>query len=282
MKKMESNDLGVSDAQHDEESEKVLTSKDITKLAYRTVLLQASFNYERMQAGGWLLTQLPCLEKIYKDDKEGLAAAMTDNLEFINTSPHIVGFLNGLLIAMEEAHEDRQTIKGIKVALFPPLAGIGDAIFWFTLLPILAGICSSMAIEGNPVGPALFLAVYIALFVLRGFWTHLGYNLGSKAVDVLKEASGKISKAATVLGCTVIGGLIASYVKIALVATVPITDSVSLDIQTGFLDKIFPNILSFGYVFLLYYLLKKKQANPVVLILATFVLAIFFSFLGIL
>ena len=98
---MESNDLGVSDAQHDEESEKVLTSKDITKLAYRTVLLQASFNYERMQAGGWLLTQLPCLEKIYKDDKEGLAAAMTDNLEFINTSPHIVGFLNGLLIAMD-------------------------------------------------------------------------------------------------------------------------------------------------------------------------------------
>lgn len=264
------------------DTDHVLTHADITRLAYRTVFLQASFNYERMQSGGWLLTQLPCLEKIYKDDKEGLAAAMTDNLEFINTSPHIVGFLNGLLIAMEEAHEDRQTIRSLKVALFPPIAGVGDAIFWFTLLPILAGICSSMAMEANPVGPILFFAVYLTLFLIRPVWAHMGYNLGTKAVDMLKEATGRISKAATILGCTVIGGLIASYVSITIVAEVPITDTTSLNIQTDFLDKIFPNILSFGYVFLLYWLLKKKQANPVVLILGTFILAIVLSFFGIL
>ncbi|WP_244049080.1 PTS galactosamine transporter subunit IID [Fannyhessea vaginae] len=260
----------------------VLTNADITKLAYRTVLLQAGFNYERMQAAGWLLTQLPCLKKIYKDDKEQLAAAMSDNLEFINTSPHIVGFLNGLLIAMEEAHENRSTIKGLKVALFPPIAGVGDAIFWFTLLPILAGICSSMALEGNPTGPVLFFLVYLALFLIRPLWTHLGYNLGTKAVSMLSDASLHISKAATVLGCTVIGGLIASYVHITLLCEVPINDTVTLNIQKDFLDKIFPNLLPFGYVFLLYFLLTKKRANPIVLIVITFVLAIVLSFFGIL
>lgn len=262
--------------------QKILTKSDITKLAYRTVFLQAGFNYERMQAAGWLLTQLPFLKKIYKDDKEGLAQSMSDNLEFINTSPHVVGFLNGLLLAMEEAHEDRNTIKGLKVALFPPIAGVGDAIFWFTLLPILAGICSSMALEANPVGPILFFLVYLALFLIRPLWAHMGYDLGTKAVSMLRDVSSRVSKAATVLGCTVIGGLIASYVHITLLVEVPINDAVTLNIQKDFLDKIFPNLLPFGYVFLLYYLLVKKRVNPIVLIIVTFVLSIALSFFGIL
>ncbi|MDD6369282.1 MAG: PTS system mannose/fructose/sorbose family transporter subunit IID, partial [Galactobacillus timonensis] len=36
------------------ETNRVLTDKDITKLGIRSSLLQASFNYERMQAGGFL------------------------------------------------------------------------------------------------------------------------------------------------------------------------------------------------------------------------------------
>ncbi len=103
-----------------ESKNKVLEKKDITRLAFDSLFLQASFNYERMQAGGFLVSQLPALKKIYKDDKEGLAASMRDNLEFINTHPNLVGFLMGLLISMEEAGEDRNTIKGLKVALFAP------------------------------------------------------------------------------------------------------------------------------------------------------------------
>ena len=113
-----------------------ISKKDITRLGFRSSLLQASFNYERMQAGGFTWAMLPILKKIYKDDKPGLSAAMKDNLEFINTHPNLVGFLMGLLISMEEKGESRDTIKGLKVALFGPIAGIGDAIFWFTLLPI--------------------------------------------------------------------------------------------------------------------------------------------------
>lgn len=73
----------------------------------------------------------------------------------------------GLLISMEEKGENRDTIKGLKVALFGPIAGIGDAIFWFTLLPIMAGICSSFASQGNLLGPILFFAVYLLIFPAR-------------------------------------------------------------------------------------------------------------------
>ncbi len=91
-----------------------ISKKDITRLGFRSSLLQASFNYERMQAGGFTWAMLPILKKIYKDDKPGLSAAMKDNLEFINTHPNLVGFLMGLLISMEEKGENRDTIKGLQ------------------------------------------------------------------------------------------------------------------------------------------------------------------------
>lgn len=264
------------------DKERVLTKKDITALGFRSSFLQASFNYERMQAGGFTLAQLPALKKIYQDDKQGLADAMTDNLEFINTHPNLVGFLMGLLVSLEEAKENRATIKGLKVALFAPLAGIGDAIFWFTFLPIIAGISASMAMEGSVVGPILFFAFYVGVFFMRIVWTHLGYNLGTKAISVIKDQSAVIGKAATVLGVTVMGGLIASYVNIRVVTEIVVNEAKTVNVQADFFDKVFPKILSFGYVFLMYYFLKKKQVSPVILIIFTFVLSIVLSFVGIL
>ena len=238
------------------ETERILTKKDINRLAFDSVLLQAAFNYERMQGCGFLLSQLPALKKIYKDDKEGLSGAMVDNLEFINTHPNLVGFLTGLLISMEEAHEDRSTIRSLKVALFPALAGIGDAFFWFTLLPIVAGISSSLAMEGNIMGPLLFFLVYVLIFAMRWFWTHLGYDLGVKAVSKIQATSTLLSHAASVLGCTVIGGLIASYVSLNVQTEIHISDANIVNLQTDFFDKIFPNILPFAYVFFMYWLLN--------------------------
>jgi len=260
----------------------IVTKKDITRLGLRSSLLQSSFNYERMQAGGFTWAMVPLLKKIYKDDPQGLSAAMKDNLEFINTHPNFVGFLMGLLISMEEKKEDRGIIKGLKVALFGPIAGIGDALFWFTLLPIMAGVCSSFASQGSLLGPILFFAVYFAVFCLRIGWTHIGYTLGIKAIDRIKENSQIISKAATILGVTVIGGLIASYVHINVVSEIAIDSTHSVAIQKDFFDKIFPNILPMGYTLLMYYLLRTKKMHPVVLIGVTFVLAIVMSALGIL
>ena len=250
------------------ESKKVLTRKDITKLGLMSSFLQASFNYERMQAGGFTVAQLPFLKKIYKNDKKAISDAMSDNLEFINTHPNLVGFLMGLLISLEENNEDRSIIKGLKVALFETLEGIGDAIFWFTLLPIVAGISASFAMEGSVLGPIIFFTVYLIVFILRIAWTHLGYNLGVKAIDKIKHNSKVIGKAATVLGVTVIGGLIASYVKINVLTNIVVNESKTVSLQTDFFDKIFPNILPLGYTLLMYF--------------STFIMSILLSFVGIL
>lgn len=91
-----------------------------------------------------------------------------------------------------------------------------------------------------------------------------------------------ISKAATILGVTVIGGLIASYIKISVLTEIPINAQKTVFIQKDFFDKIFPNILPMGYALLMFYLLKKKKVSPITLIFVTFVLAILLSFLGVL
>lgn len=263
------------------ESKRVLSKRDLTKLAFRSLFLQASFNYERMQAAGWTYSMLPSLQKIHKNDDKKLSESMEDNMEFINTHPNLVGFLMGLLLSLEEKNEDRALIKGLKIALFAPLAGIGDALFWFTLLPIVAGISASFAMQGSILGPLIFFLVYIGVFVLRVFWTHLGYELGTSAIEKIKTSSQSISKSATILGSTVIGGLIAAYVQITVLSEVKINKENTISLQTDFFDMIFPNILPLTFTLILFYFLKKKKVSPVWLIVVTFTLAIVLSGLGV-
>ncbi len=130
--------------------------KTINKKVWRSLNLQASFNYERMQAAGWLYCILPGLEKIHTD-KDDLAASMEHNLEFFNTHPFLVTFVMGIVLSLEQQKTDINTIRAVRVAAMGPLGGIGDAIFWFTLVPIAAGITANMAIGGSIAGTILML-----------------------------------------------------------------------------------------------------------------------------
>lgn len=262
-------------------SENKLTIKDIDKMSLRSAYLQSAFNYTRMQGNGWAHSVIPTLKKIYKDDEEGFKEAMKDHSTFINTAPPIVSFLMGLLMSLEENKENRVLINSIKVALFGPLAGIGDAIFWFTLLPIVAGISASFAMQGNIIGPIIMFVVYIGLFFARIPMGRLGYKMGSKSISKLKSVSKYITESATILGVTVIGGLVASYIHITVLTKIPVADGHFIGLQEDFFDKIFPNLLPLGYTFLMLYLIKKK-ISPVILIVLTFAGAILGSLLGVL
>lgn len=261
--------------------ERVLTEQDITNVAVRSVLNQAGFNYERMQSLGFTAAMVPALKKVYKNDKKKLVEATKDNLEFINTHNVLVPFLMSLMLSLQESGEDLEVVKKIKVSLFGPMAGIGDAIFWFTVLPITAGITSSLAQDGSILGPIIFFLVFLGAFLLRIPLAHIGYNTGVKAVGAIRANIERVSRAASILGVTVLGALIAAYVRISVLPTVDLGGGNVVSIQTSFFDKIFPNILPFGFTFLMLYFVRKK-ANPVVLITMTILLSILLSIVGIL
>lgn len=153
-----------------------LDKKTLNKMVWRSLFLQSSFNYERMQAGGWLYGILPGLEKIHTN-KDDLSASMEHNLEFFNTHPFLVTFVMGIVLSLEQQKADIPTIRAVRVAAMGPLGGIGDALFWLTLVPITAGLTANMAINGSLMGPILFLLIFnIAQFAVRYFLMHKSYE----------------------------------------------------------------------------------------------------------
>ena len=51
-----------------------LSKKDRLAVAWRSTFIQGSWNYERMQNGGWAFSMIPAIKKLYKTKEERSAA----------------------------------------------------------------------------------------------------------------------------------------------------------------------------------------------------------------
>ena len=158
---MASNEFVVPERYEDLTPAPNVDQKTLNRMALRSCWLQSSFNYETMQSGGWLFAMIPGLEKVHTN-KNDLAASMYHNLDFINTHPFLVTFVMGIVLSLEQNKVDTQTIRAVRISAASPLGGIGDALFWLTLVPITAGITSNMALEGNIIAPIIFLVIFNA------------------------------------------------------------------------------------------------------------------------
>ncbi|WP_369903633.1 PTS system mannose/fructose/sorbose family transporter subunit IID [Bacillus manliponensis] len=266
------NNTSSPDYYQDGATKQVLNKKDLNKMVWRSLLLQASFNYERMQSAGWLYSILPGLKKIHKN-KHDLSESMKSHMEFFNTHPFLVNIIMGIVLALEEKKQNRNTIRAIRVAMMGPLGGIGDALFWLTLLPICVGIGASLGQDGNPMGALIFLLIFNAVhFALRFGLMHYGYSAGTNAISSLKENTKKIAHAASIVGLTVVGALIASFVKLESSLVIH-AGKAEIALQKDLLDKVMPNLLPLAYTLLMYYLLK-KGFSPVKLIIITVIIGI--------
>ena len=99
----------------DQQPADTLDKKTLNKMVWRSLNLQGSFNYERMQAAGWLYGIIPGLKKIHKNDDD-LAASMSHNMEFFNTHPFLVTFVMGIILSLEQNKVDIPTIRAVRVA----------------------------------------------------------------------------------------------------------------------------------------------------------------------
>lgn len=215
-----------------------LTKKDRMSIAFRHQFLQGSWNYERMQNGGWCYTIIPAIKKLYPDKKDRIAA-LKRHLEFYNTHPYVSAPVMGVTLALEEemangTQIDDQSIQGVKIGMMGPLAGVGDPVFWFTLRPILGALGASLALSGNIVGPLLFFFVWnIIRMGFMWYTQELGYKVGN---SIGKDLSGgvlkKITQGASILGMFIIGSLVQRWVSISfkpIVSKVTQSDGAFID-----------------------------------------------------
>lgn len=264
-----------------------LDNKTLNRMAWRSMQLQACFNYERMQSAGWLWAILPGLEKIHTN-KDDLATSMTHNMDFLNTHPFIVTFVMGIVLSMEQQKMDIQTIRSVRISTAAPLGGIGDALFWMSLVPIVAGMTAQMAIDGSIIGPILyFIFIFGVEMALRYGLLYWSYNMGTKAITAMTKYAKEFTHAASVLGVFIVGALIANYgggTKLGIsvpngetaaeveklvvdgkeVVTETVTEMqpVFINIQDYF-DKVLPCLIPLLLTLLCFFLIKKKGWTPV-------------------
>ena len=276
---------------------KPLTKAVLNKMVWRSLNLQASFNYERMQAAGWLWSILPGLEAIHTN-KDDLSIAMTHNLEFFNTHPFLVTFVMGIVLSMEQQKADINSIRAVRVAAMGPLGGIGDALFWFTLVPITAGITANMAISGNLAGPIIYFLITFGVQMALRYWLmYWSYDMGTKAIEVLTANAREFTHAASMLGVFVVGALTCNYGATKLGMVIPNGQTaekvkqlviengnivekeveklkdVNIDIQ-AMLDGILPALIPLGLTLMCYFLIKKKSWSPTKCIMLLLVIGI--------
>lgn len=203
-----------------------LTKKDRFSVAWRHQFLQGSWNYERMQNGGWCYSIIPAIKRLYPK-KEDQIAALERHMAFYNTHPYVSAPVMGVTLALEEdrangAPVDDEAIQGVKVGMMGPLAGVGDPAFWFTLRPILGAMGASLALSGNIMGPILFFVLWnVIRFAFIWYTQEFGYKVGTEITkDLSGGLLGKITSGASILGMFIIGALVQRWVNVSFTPVV--------------------------------------------------------------
>ena len=203
-----------------------LSAADRKKVWWRHQFLQGSWNYERMQNGGWCYSMIPAIKKLYTN-KDDQIAALKRHLEFYNTHPYVSSPVIGVTLALEEerangAPVDDVAIQGVKVGMMGPLAGVGDPVFWFTVRPILGALGASIAMGGSVLGPILFFVLWNVIRMAFEWYTQeFGYKVGSSiAKDLSGGLMGKVTEGASILGMFIIGSLVERWVSISFTPVV--------------------------------------------------------------
>lgn len=178
----------------------------------RSFLVQAGWNYDRMQHLGFAFAMLPALRRIHTG--EALKAAAQRHLEYFNTHPYLAPALIGASIPLEievsRAMRRPDEVTSFKNGIMGSYGAIGDSFFWAALRPLGAVIAIALILVGmGAFGPLVFVLGYDAIaLAVRAFGFFKGAALGPIVVAKLARldfmgATRRIKLAsATVAGLT--------------------------------------------------------------------------------
>ncbi|MFQ1012021.1 PTS system mannose/fructose/sorbose family transporter subunit IID [Gilliamella apicola] len=253
----------------------LITKKDLMRTFWRSFTAEWSWNYERQMNLGYSFAIRPALEKIYSQKPEQLTTAYQRHLEFYNVTPWLVTFPLGISIAMEEQNAlnddfDESSINDVKVALMGPLSGLGDSFFWGTLRVIATGIGTSLAMQGNILGPLLFLLIFnVPAILARYYGLFVGYNIGASFIEKVQKTGlmDKLSYGASILGLSVVGAMVATMVTLNMPLTIGSGEE-EKSLQAIF-DGIVPQILPLLFTLFIFLLDRKGlKAHWILLMIA--------------
>ena len=273
--------VNTEHTQDNQEKYKV-TKRDLRRTAARYNFMACNiFNYESQMGPAIAWAMAPVLRKIYKNDEEYKAAL--NNHFYYNSTTVMSSVILGATLAIEEKDgiQAKETVQSLKTSLMGPFAGVGDTLVWVLWPTIMGSISGYMAQQGNPLGAIVWLLCNIAFWFVKSKMFEVGYTSGTKLITNLGKKLSVFTEAASIMGLSVVGALIATSVKMTTALQFKVGE-VQLNLQTDILDKIMPALLPVLLTLVVYKLLGNKKWTPTKLILLIIVIALVCSFFGIL
>ena len=197
--------------------------KDVLKIYFRSLFLEATWNFERIQNIGYAYLMLPVYKKTCSSIAE-FQGLLKRSLGFFNTNYYMSGLLVGLLLNMEvkrfkKEGVNEEHIEAVKRNFMGPLAALGDNFFWATLRPLAALLGIAGALIQEQIWPhglwgvLIFLLVFnIPHLILRfgGLWE--GYRKGDAIIEEMQKINfQKVIREVRLLGMIFLGTYLPSW-----------------------------------------------------------------------
>ena len=258
--------------------------KQISKKQLRKAFLNwlffshSCYNYERLQGISFGQSMFSCFKDLY-DSKQKIGEEMEKHTVFFNTEPNVGTIIHGVVCAMEEERANNpddivpEAINAVKTGLMGPFAGIGDTIVQGILTPLFLSIAIGMAMEGNFIAP-LFHVICNGgcIITINYFMWMYGYKWGRDAVTKILEGGlmDSLLLAASILGCFVMGALVALNVKVFTPLSIQLAAATAKEpaklmfFQGALFDAIIKGVLPMGTTLFTFRLVKKGwSANKI-------------------
>lgn len=156
----------------------------------RLLVLQGSWNFERLQGLGFYYALLPALRVLYRGEE--FREVARKHLGYFNTHPFMAPLVAGAVLKLEEEKAAAAPVvvdtSEFKEMVAAPYAAIGDALFWGGMRPLAAGVSLLFAAKGLLWAPLVFLLLYNLVpswFRTVGFIR--GYRKGVRSVEFIQR-----------------------------------------------------------------------------------------------
>ena len=265
-----------------------LSKKDLWKIFFRSYWIRTVNCPDRMQSLGIACAITPVVEKYYKTEEERAEVLKRYLDEYFLTNPVMAEWIIGIVVSIEEKIAEtkdmsRDAVSAVKTALMGPLAAIGDGLYNGTLRPVVAGIACALALQGNPIAPLLFVVIMAGVNVfLRWTGIFTGYRQGAAFFEKLQESGmlKRIIESANLVAFLVVGSFAATNVNMKLGISWMSEGAEAATTLQSVLDGIMPKCLPLAFTLFTWWLIEKKNAKPLVLIVIYLICGVILGYLG--
>ncbi|NPU86547.1 MAG: hypothetical protein HPY65_18895 [Syntrophaceae bacterium] len=162
-----------------------MTRPPLIQVFVRSFLIQASFNYWRMQNLGFAFSMIPVIRWLSRERRE-VSERLDRHLRRFHTHPCMAPSILGSVIRIEETEGASAGPEAValKDGLMGPYAALGDPLFWGGLRPLSSVTGVLLLAVGMSAAPWFLLGLYnVPSMWIRWKGFREGYGRGRWAFE---------------------------------------------------------------------------------------------------